>query len=99
MHTSAAYFDPIGIVDLWKENPLGQFSQFQVARRSNNVTSASSWLHFYSCMHFEHSKEEEEEEEDEEEEEEKYFGRLATFWFGTFAIFFRTTGCVHHENA
>jgi len=23
-----------------------------VARRSNNATSASSWLHFYSCMHF-----------------------------------------------
>ena len=30
---------------------------------------------------------------------EKHFGRLATFWFGTFAMLFSTTGCVfHHEN-
>jgi len=30
---------------------------------------------------------------------EKYFGHLATFWFGTFAMLFSTTGCVvHHEN-
>jgi len=29
----------------------------------------------------------------------KHFGRLATFWFGTFAMHFGTTGCVvHHEN-
>ena len=39
------------------------------------------------------------EEEEEEEEEKKHFGRLATFWFGTFAMFFSATGCVvHHEN-
>jgi len=30
---------------------------------------------------------------------EKHFGRLATFWFGTFAMLFSTTGCVvRHEN-
>jgi len=30
----------------------------------------------------------------------KHFGRLATFWFGTFAMHFSATGCVvHHENA
>ena len=30
--------------------------------------------------------------------EEKYFGRLATFWFGTFAMVFRATRClVCHE--
>jgi len=23
VHTSTAYFDPIGTLDLWKENPLG----------------------------------------------------------------------------
>jgi len=23
VHTRAAYFDPISIIDLWKENPLG----------------------------------------------------------------------------
>jgi len=29
---------------------------------------------------------------------EKHFGRLATFWFGAFAMLFSTTGCVfHHE--
>ena len=34
-----------------------------------------------------------------EEEEEKHFGRLVTFWFGTFAMLFSDTGCVvHHEN-
>jgi len=33
------------------------------------------------------------------EERKKYFGRLATFWFGTFAMLFSTTGhVVHHEN-
>ena len=25
---------------------------------------------------------------------EKHFGRLATFWFGTFAMLFSATGCV-----
>jgi len=39
---SAAYFDPISIIDLWKANLLGLFSQIQVARRSNNATSATS---------------------------------------------------------
>ena len=30
---------------------------------------------------------------------EKNFGRLVTFWFGTFAMLFSTTGCiVCHEN-
>jgi len=30
---------------------------------------------------------------------QKHFGRLATFWFGTFVILFSTTGCfVRHEN-
>jgi len=29
----------------------------------------------------------------------KHFGRLVTFWFGTFAMPFSTTGCVvRHEN-
>jgi len=33
------------------------------------------------------------------EEEEKHFGRLVTFWFGTFAMHFSANGCVfHHEN-
>jgi len=32
-------------------------------------------------------------------EEEEDFGRLATFWFGTFAMLFSATGCVvRHEN-
>jgi len=30
---------------------------------------------------------------------EKHFGRLVTFWFGTFATFYSATGCVfRHEN-
>jgi len=30
---------------------------------------------------------------------EEHFGRLATFWFITFAMLFSATGCVfHHEN-
>ena len=30
---------------------------------------------------------------------EKHFGRLVTFWFGTFAMLFSATGCVaRHEN-
>jgi len=30
---------------------------------------------------------------------EKHFGRLATFWFGAFAMLFSATGCVfRHEN-
>ena len=30
---------------------------------------------------------------------EKHFGRLATFWFGTFAKLFSVTGCVfRYEN-
>ena len=38
-------------------------------------------------------------QEEEEEEEEEDFGRLVTFWFGTFAILFSATVCVvHHEN-
>jgi len=37
--------------------------------------------------------EEEEEEEEEEEKEVKPFGRLGTFWFGTFAMLFSATGC------
>jgi len=28
---------------------------------------------------------------------EKHFGRLATFWFGTFAMLFSATGCVHSK--
>jgi len=36
---------------------------------------------------------------EEEEEERKHFGRLLTFWFGTFAMRFSATGCVfRHEN-
>ena len=32
-------------------------------------------------------------------QKEKHFGRLVTFWFGTFAMLFSATGCVvHHEN-
>ena len=32
VHTSAAYFDPISIIDLWKVNPLGLFkSNFLVS--------------------------------------------------------------------
>ena len=51
----------------------------------------------------EEEEEEDEEEEDEEEEEEskkeKHFGRVVTFWFGTFSMLFSTTGCVgHHQN-
>ena len=31
---------------------------------------------------------------------EKHFGRLATFWFGTFTTLFSATGCVfHHEHS
>ena len=30
---------------------------------------------------------------------EKHFGRLVTFWFGTFAMLFSASGCVvRHEN-
>jgi len=30
---------------------------------------------------------------------EKHFGRLVTFWFGTFAMLFSATGCVfRYEN-
>ena len=30
---------------------------------------------------------------------EKHFGRLVTFWFGTFAMLFSATGCIfRHEN-
>jgi len=30
---------------------------------------------------------------------EKHFGRLATFWFGTFMMLFSATGCVvRHKN-
>ena len=30
---------------------------------------------------------------------EKHFGRLVTFWFGTFAMLFSANGCaVRHEN-
>jgi len=30
---------------------------------------------------------------------EKHFGRLVTFWFGTFAMLYSATGCVfRHEN-
>jgi len=44
-------------------------------------------------------EEEEEEEEEEDEERKNIFGRLAAFWFGTFAMHFSATGCVvHHEN-
>ena len=43
--------------------------------------------------------EEEEEEEEEEKKKEKHFGRLVTFWFGTFAMLFCATGCVfRHEK-
>jgi len=36
---------------------------------------------------------------EEEEEEEEDFGRLATFWFGAFAMLFSAIGCVfRHEN-
>ena len=51
------------------------------------------------------NKTEEEEEEEEEDwrrrgrKKEKHFGRLVTFWFGTFAMLFSATGCVfRHEN-
>ena len=30
---------------------------------------------------------------------EKDFGLLVAFWFGTFAMLFRTTRCVCYENA
>ena len=47
----------------------------------------------------EEEEEEEEEQEQEQEQEEEDFGRLVTFWFGTFAMLFSATGCVvHHEN-
>ena len=37
--------------------------------------------------------------EEEKEEEEEDFGRLVTFWFGTFAMLVSATGCVfRHEN-
>jgi len=30
---------------------------------------------------------------------ENHLGHLATFWFGTFTMFFSATGCVvHHET-
>ena len=32
------------------------------------------------------------EEEEEEEEERKHFGRMATFWFGTFAMLLAPLG-------
>ena len=36
---------------------------------------------------------------EEEEEEEEDFGRLVTFWFGTFAMLFSATGrVVCHKN-
>ena len=41
-----------------------------------------------------HAEEEEEEEEEEKKEEEENFGRLVTFWFGTFVMLFSATGCV-----
>jgi len=31
---------------------------------------------------------------EEEQEEEKHFGRLVTFWFGTFAMLFSIIGCM-----
>jgi len=35
----------------------------------------------------------------EERKKEKHFGRLATFWFGTFVMLFSTTGrVVRHES-
>jgi len=38
-------------------------------------------------------------EKKKEKKKEKYFGRLVTFWFGTFAMLFSATGCVfHHKN-
>jgi len=31
---------------------------------------------------------------------EKHFGRLATFWFSTFAMLYSAAGCVvHHEKS
>jgi len=40
-----------------------------------------------------------EEEEEEEEEEERIFGRLATFRFSTFTMYFHTTkSLVGHGN-
>jgi len=29
---------------------------------------------------------------------EKHFGRLVTFWFGTFAMLFSATGCVYRQE-
>jgi len=29
---------------------------------------------------------------------EKHFGRLVTFWFGTFAMLFSATGCVARDE-
>jgi len=40
-----------------------------------------------------------EEEEEEQEDDDDVFGRLATFWLGTFAMLFSAIGCVAcHEN-
>jgi len=37
--------------------------------------------------------------EKKKKKKDKHFGRLATFWFGTFAILFSATGrVVRHEN-
>ena len=53
--------------------------------------------HAYTCRKNGVVKEAIEEEEEEEEEED--FGRLVTFWFGTFAMLFSATGCVfRHES-
>ena len=55
-----------------------------------------------ACLKKKRKKKEEEEEEEEEEEKkkkEKHFGRLATFWCGTFTMLFSATGCViRHKN-
>ena len=41
----------------------------------------------------------EEEKKKKKKKKEKHFGRLVTFWFGTFALLFSATGCVvRHEN-
>ena len=48
-----------------------------------------------------HTREEEEEEEQQQQQQQQqqHFGRLVTFWFGTFAMLFSATGCVfRHEN-
>jgi len=49
-------------------------------------------LHKFELAHLKKKKKK-------KKKKEKHFGRLATVWFGAFAMLFSTTGrVVHHEN-